>query len=246
MNKHDIFNHLIDSVIYIGQKGKFETEVNENKSLFTGLNSPVFNYVSFGSYEPHLIEALKEKKLPFICFSQSHIAEGFPKWCDENSLVKADEVMTHKFENLDTWNHDEDSSIRIENVSDEKRLKAFDFISSSVFGHAPQAAFDFFRPILNDTNILLFVAYHDDTPAGCGMVSLVNNIAGLYWGGVLAEYRGRGMGRQLTQHRMNYIKQQGFKSIIAQNLSPSISYYQKIGFKPIGSLPLYLYSGTNL
>ena len=245
MNKHYICNHLIDSVIYIGQQGNFDVVKTKNKSLFTGINSPVFNYVSFGSCEPHLIESLKAKKLPFICFAQSNIEKDFPKWCYENNFVKDDEVITHKFEKLDTWGYQPNSALRIEKVSNKNELNDFDFISSNAFQHPPQAAFDFFKSVLNDLTISLFVAYHENVPVGCGMVSFVNDIAGLYLGGVLPEYRRQGIGCELTKYRMNYIKQQGFKTIIVQNLSSSISYYQKLGFKPMGSVAFYLYSDIN-
>lgn len=153
-------------------------------------------------------------------------------------------MIAHDFE-LENWKYQDNLLIKIKKIHDENALKIFDFISSNIFQHAPLAAFDFFRPILNDANISLFLAYYDNMPVGCGVISLVNNIAGLYWGGVLAEYRGRGIGRQLTKYRMNEAKKQGFKNIVAQNLSASVNYYQKIGFKPMGSLPLYLYSGAS-
>lgn len=242
MNKYDICNHLMDTVLYIGEKSQFEIVVHKgNKGVFTGINSPTFNYVSFNQCDLEFVKSLKEKDLPFICFAQKEFEEGFSKWCAEHNFVKDDDALTHQFENLDNWKYEPKSIVKIEKVSDEKQLKDFDSVSSQTFEHLPNAAFDFFKAVLKDENIALFLTYYENKPVGCGMVSFINNVACLSLGGVLAPYRRQGIGCELTKYRMNYIKNRGFKRIVVQNYRSSISYFQKLGFKPMGWVSFYCY-----
>lgn len=73
------------------------------------------------------------------------------------------------------------------------------------------------------------------------MLSFSNNMAGIYWLGTLPQYRNKSIANKLTRYVINQAKQSGYNSIISQNLKPSQSLFQKIGFKPVGSLPLYIY-----
>lgn len=245
MKKYDIFNHLIDSLLFIGNEGGYRVSDGIDKTMITTFASPVFNYIIPGSLDNKLIDEFIEENIPFICLPQSNIEKKFQMFCEQKKLVKAGEVIAHEFTELDIWNYQKDPKFSIKKVINEEELYLFDNISSIAFEHPNQMAMKFLQPALGKQDISLFLAYYESKPVGCGMISFVNNVAGLYWGGVLPKYRKLGIGTELTKYRMNYTKEHGFQNVVAQNMIPSIGYYQKIGFKPEGSLPLYLYAGKN-
>lgn len=243
MDKYHIFDHLSASLVSVATKGNFKTMDTPHKALITHFASPLFNYVSLGQWDEHLIQDLTQQKTPFICMPQKAIEQDFHPFCEKMGLLAADDVIAHEFTDLETWTYNDPSPIQVREVKDLEDLHHFDAVSSQAFVHPKEMAVQFLEPILNHPEITLFLAFDGSKPVGCGMASFVNNIAGLYWGGVLPEYRRKGIGTTLTQYRMNFAKQKGFKSIYAQNMTPSIGYYQKIGFKPVGALPLYVWVG---
>ena len=58
------------------------------------------------------------------------------------------------------------------------------------------------------------------------------DLAELVWCNVLADFRGRGIGRLLTDYRLADIKAAGFKSVICGTMVPNI--YKAYGFKSLG------------
>lgn len=246
MNKYDIFKHITDSMLLIGRYGGFKTLDTSNKAVITEFLNPTFNYVSVGNVDSNqLIVDLINKKIPFICLPQRSIEKKFQTFCEQHQLIKADDIIAHEFNNLASWNYKPDPYITIKEIKDENDLLHFDHISSIAFQHPPKMALEYLRQAFGQSEFSLFLALYEGNPVGCGMLALVNNSAGLYWGGVLPEYRKKGIGSELSKYRMSVAKEKNFKSICAQNMTPSVRYYQKIGFKPKGSLPLYIYMGKN-
>ncbi len=41
---------------------------------------------------------------------------------------------------------------------------------------------------------------------------------------------------------MNHAKKLGHTSVIAQNMSPSLGLYKRLGFEQVGGLPLYMWN----
>lgn len=58
------------------------------------------------------------------------------------------------------------------------------------------------------------------------------DIAEFVWCNVLADFRGRGIGRLLTEYRLSDIRAAGFKSVICGTMVPLI--YAAYGFKSLG------------
>lgn len=244
MSKYEIFNHLANALLEVGRGSGFKVMDGPNKVLVSGIKSPMFNYITFGELNDNFIQEFINSNTLFLCWPQSNCEEEFHAFCEKHNIVKVGESTAHEFTNLNSFEYRTNKQIQMKQVGSEEELSHFDRISSIAFEHNENMAFDFLKGIMHNKNMPMFLAYYKEKPVGCCMLTLVNGVAVLCWDSVLTEYRGLGIGTEMTKFRMNYAKQKGFKSIFAQNLASSISYYQKIGFNPVGSpMPLYAYAG---
>jgi ribosomal protein S18 acetylase RimI-like enzyme len=100
--------------------------------------------------------------------------------------------------------------------------------------------------VINDNLFDLYLAYYNNIPVSTILISFVNNIAGIYWLGVLPQYRNKAIASYLTSFSINEIAKKNFKTVISQNLTSSKSLFKKIGFNACGNLPLYMYENKNL
>lgn len=72
--------------------------------------------------------------------------------------------------------------------------------------------------------------------AGWSKSNIDYDIAEFVWCNVLEDFRGRGIGRLLTNYRLADIRAAGFKSVICGTMVPSI--YMSYGFKSLGVFDL--------
>ncbi len=240
--KYEIFNHFTDFGIEVAEKGKFQLIQGGQRGFITGLPFASFNYLEVGSNDVSHISYLKSQKLPFICLPGAHAFEDdFPEFMESQGLVKVADVVAQEFSDLESWQYQKNPAIDIQHVQSEKDLEDFDAVSSVCFGHEKGLTFKYLKPSLNNLDLSLFIARVDDQVIGCALISFATQKPGFYWDGVLPAYRNRGFATALTEFRMNYIKEKGCKNAYVQNMPTSISYYQRLGFQPIGSLPLYIW-----
>ncbi len=75
------------------------------------------------------------------------------------------------------------------------------------------------------------------------MIACLHGVAGIYWVGVLPEFRKQGFASALTLYTVGQAKQKGYEYIVSQNLTASQSLFQRLGFQPLGSLNLYGFLG---
>ena len=80
---------------------------------------------------------------------------------------------------------------------------------------------------------------YNDIAAGIGMLSTVDNQAGIYWGAVLPEFRQKGLATEMTKFRLSVAKNLGYKTAIVQNVENSSGYCNKLGFKEIGKFQVF-------
>ena len=245
-NKTQIFDHLIETNIYWAKHSNFEYSNLENKYIITRYPAAPFNFL-YLSKNDGLIQKLVSENIDFLCFIEQGKEEDFRDTIIENRLKIIDNVVANKLYFTDKISHNYNNNIKIAEVSNQKDLEYFDEISSESFMHAKNLAYKFFTEFPKSDEISkLFIAYYNGVPVGISSVSFLNNIAGIYWLGALQEYRNKGIATEMVNYIIDYAEQKGYNSIIAQNLTPSQSLFKKIGFKSMGSLPLYIYSKDNL
>lgn len=239
MDKHYIFGHLLDTFQYVGKLNNAEITIGEDCSVITRYPSPLFNVVMFGAKNQTLTNNLKSSNIPFICLPSKDMEKDFEAFAESENFARAD-FVTASYKKLKEYNENSHTNFDIRKITTTDELQVFDKISSVAFVHPEGLAFDFLKPIITSSEINMFIAYHDGLPAGCAMTSFVNNQAGLYWNGVLPEFRMKGVGTALVEHRINCAKSLGYKDIISQNMATSLNLYKRLGFEQKGGLPLYI------
>lgn len=244
-NKHQIFQHSIDNYLYIAAKSGFKYDNHDNKYVISGYPSANFNFFYLAKIDDILKSAIDEG-LPFGCFPNQELENDFAKIAIDNGLILGDNVVAHKFEIDDSWHYNLNNSIQISKVQSDKELLSFDEISGECFAHKKGLAYDFLQKIaIGDQMCELYIGYVDGVPVGTTMISLVNNIAGIYWLGVLPNYRNKGIATELTNYIINLAKLKNHNTLISQNFTASQSLFKKMGFKAEGALPLYVNLGRS-
>jgi len=240
LDKYTIFKHLVDSFKCVGKLGNATITTGQDSSVITGYPSPSFNVVRFDTKNHASVDRLKKAGTPFIAIPAKSMEAEFEAFAESQAMAKADFVTASVFDDLAHWQYTPNTKVQIRRVSTTDDLLAFDQISSVAFSHPQGLAARFLKPAVLHKELALFVAYINGAAAGGAMISLVNNQAGLYWNGVLPAFRKQGVGSALVEYRMDYAKQLGFSSIVAQNMTPSVRMYQRLGFAQVGGLPLYI------
>ncbi len=240
MDKHAIFDHLIKTNQQVGYLNNSKVTTEKDASIISGYPSPVFNLVRFDTKNHTQINKLESENIPFMCFPSKEMEADFEIFAEEQRLTKIDFVIASIFKDLQIWKYIPNPLVEIRYVENTDDLLVFDKVASAAFSHQEKLAFNFLKPALKHPKIRLFIAYLNEQPVGCAMLSLVNDQAGLYWICVLSDFRKQGIGRELVEYRMNIAKELGHKTVIAQNMTPSLSLYKRLGFEQLGGLPLFL------
>ncbi len=117
-----------------------------------------------------------------------------------------------------------------------------------VFGLPPDA-----RPYAVDFNTSLpegpeqslaqVVAHVDGAPAGCGLVMMVNGVAGLYNIGVLDSARRRGVGSAVTRELLRIGRENGCHTAALYASELGLSVYEKAGFVAEGTAVNFAWLG---
>lgn len=242
-NKYKIFDHVADTFVYVGSESGFKSGDGENSYVISGLPSATFNFL-YVSKNDGLIENVVNDNIPFICFPKKQLENSFAEIAKNNNLIVADNVVAHRFEIDANWQFEPNKEFKIAKVQTEEELLQFDGVSSEAFVHPKGLVHKFFKDIIKGNRLLeLFIAYSGERAVGTAQISVVNNVAGIYWLSVLPEYRNKGIATLLTNYVIAQAKAKGFTSVVSQNFTASQSLFRKIGFVPCGALPLYVYPG---
>lgn len=241
MDKHSIFDHFMYTFRLVGSLSKANITTGQDACIITGYPSVLFNVVLFDTKNQERIGKLKSANIPFICLPSKKLEAEFETFTDEQALLKADFVSASIFNNLENLEYKPCEKFQIRKAINTDDLLAFDRISSIAWEHPETLAFNFLKPSLENPDIHFFLAYAKEQPVGCGILSIANNQAGLYWGSVHPDFRKQGIGTALAEYRMNTAKNLGYMSIIAHNLTPSLNLYKRLGFEQVGGLPLYMW-----
>ena len=239
-DKSAIFDHMLDTYAFLAAKSPFQLLTGISQGVISGMSSPLFNCVRLGQPEPGLLQDLKERHVPALFFATENFEKECSAFAQEQGLVAMDEVVASEFSIDPTWHYTPQEAFKVRLVSTEGDLDIFDDISSMAFQHEKGMAAEFLQPTLRDDEIQLFIISDNGVSAGCCMISFVNNKAGFYWGGVLPDHQHKGVGTEMTKYRLQCVKERGFEDVCVQNWRPSLSYFKKIGFTPVGTAVPYL------
>jgi hypothetical protein len=119
-------------------------------------------------------------------------------------------------------------------VNSLERLEIFQSIAERAFGRDQSRTVDELGAALESgsTQLQGFIAYVGDVPASVGRlyISADSWFAGLYGGGTLAEFRGRGLYRSVLAARMNVAASHGAPFALVDSLPTSQPILTRLGF----------------
>jgi GNAT superfamily N-acetyltransferase len=125
-------------------------------------------------------------------------------------------------------------------VRDEPGIADFLAVESAIWPGEPSKTRELLLSIIDDPlqRNQAFVAYSDRKPAGCGRVTAPQHsqFAGLWGGGVLPGFRGRGVYRALLSTRINHVRQfDSIRYLRVDAMPTSRPILEKYGFKRLAS-----------
>lgn len=239
VDKFDIFDHLMDTWLYAAMESGFEYGNDCNKYIITRYDSPSFNCI-YWAEDNDIIDTFIERGIPFVCSAQ----RGFEDILSEKAHQYNFEIATYsvatKFEIPDDWMYQPSDIISIKKVQIDDELVLFDDIAAKCFDDEVGCSYGFWQKAYTKDVCKLYLAYSHNVAVGTILLSYVNNIAGIYWLSVLPEYRNQGIATELINYLIQEAKKDGYNSVIAHNDVPSsLSLFNKIGFQPQGSIPIF-------
>ncbi|WP_067030758.1 GNAT family N-acetyltransferase [Allomuricauda sp. CP2A] len=141
---------------------------------------------------------------------------------------------------MDISNHTgiEIDPMKIEQVDSDEKSRIFANVASESFGYPVLKTT--ISPLFKSQSFKLFLGKHGDAYGSCGMVYLdKNQIAGIHMIGTLSQFRGRGLGKLMTQHLIHEAQKNGSQQIYLVASEAGERIYQKMGFKNHGTLQSY-------
>ncbi|HKV70096.1 MAG TPA: GNAT family N-acetyltransferase [Gemmatimonadales bacterium] len=128
--------------------------------------------------------------------------------------------------------------IEIRCVRDDAGLHDLVAVASDAFGRDFRARFDRFRLRLGDPTLGLFVAYAGGVPVAGGRLEMPpgRSFAGLWGGGTVPTFRGRGIYRTLVAARAREAARQGFRYLTVDAGSASRPILERLGFVPLSTI----------
>ncbi len=126
-------------------------------------------------------------------------------------------------------------NIEIRRVRDEAGLTDLIAVSSKAFGRDDSRRADRFRTRLGDPTLGLFVAYADGVPVTAGRLEIPpgRSFAGLWGGGTVPAFRGRGIYRALVAERAREATRLGYRYLHVEAREASRPILKRLGFAPL-------------
>jgi len=128
-----------------------------------------------------------------------------------------------------------DREVDIRRVRDEAGLGDLLAVSSKAFGRDENRKAEPFRARLADPTLGLFVAYADGAPVAAGRLEMPpgRSFAGLWGGGTVPDFRGRGIYRALVASRAQEARRRGYRYLNIDARDTSRPILERLGFVPL-------------
>lgn len=125
--------------------------------------------------------------------------------------------------------------IEIRRVRDDAGLNDLIAVSSRAFGRDDSRRADQFRARLGDPTLGLFVAYAGGVPVAAGRLEMPpgRSFAGLWGGGTVPAFRGRGVFRALVAKRAREASRLGYRYLSVDARDTSRPILERLGFLPL-------------
>jgi ribosomal protein S18 acetylase RimI-like enzyme len=140
---------------------------------------------------------------------------------------------------LELFSNPVNKNPNIKQVTSEDNAKTFAETASKSFGY--KVDHQVINEITkNSKNIRLFIYQENNESLGCGIVFFdSNNNAGLHMIGTLPEGRGKGIGKNMTEHLLMEAKDNNAKKCVLHASKMGEPIYIKLGFQKYGEIETY-------
>lgn len=124
---------------------------------------------------------------------------------------------------------------KVKGVNNRKEIDDFAKVIKEAFDKTNQQIekmYETDETIISE-DVISFVIYKDNQPVGAALTSISDEVAGIYWVGVLEEARGQGLGSFITQISTNAGFDSGKDLVILQASEAGERVYIKLGYETI-------------
>jgi GNAT superfamily N-acetyltransferase len=130
------------------------------------------------------------------------------------------------------------AGLEIREVSDPTGFADFLAVNAAANGRPARQSVDELEKTVDDPGLAYFVAYADGYPASSGGLHLLPGraFAGLYSGGTVPDYRGRGVYRALVAARAAEARRRGYRYLWVDARETSRPILERLGFAPLATI----------
>ena len=123
-------------------------------------------------------------------------------------------------------------------VADAAGLADFLAVNEAAFGHVEPWVAQYIGDRLGNPELAVFVAYDGRRPIASGRLELAPGtaFAGLFGGGVVPDYRGRGAYRALVAARAAEARRRGYRYLTVDARETSRPILQRLGFEALATV----------
>ena len=134
--------------------------------------------------------------------------------------------------------------VRLVQVTDEAGVELMIDVADQVFGHDPQLRRSLMGQLRNSPEFnVLVLAMAGDTPVCSARVSFdVTDFAGLWGGGTLPDWRGRGIYRAMVGYRARLAVARGYRYLQVDALPMSRPILERLGFACLAMTTPYVWT----
>lgn len=165
-------------------------------------------------------------------------AAGFEPEDEELMLVAETAAISHEIVLPD--------GIRLQPVIDEAGLDAMTTVHDLAFGEPSPELSERLRDQLREAPDLvqMVVAVAGDEPVSAARVEFIpgTDFAGLWGGGTVPAWRGRGIFRAMVAYRAGLAAERGYRYLQVDALPTSRPILQRLGFEPVASTTPYVFT----
>ena len=166
------------------------------------------------------------------------IAKNYPEY-----FAKPEKVIVYGLEARTPFTTA--NALNLTTVKTKEDLILWGRLASKIYKHHDtDFIYESFKTDLKKNYATYFIYYKDKTPIGISQVIRGAGYSGIYWVGILEEYRKHGFGKELTQKTLNYeIEHKRYKFLLTAS-KLGLKIYKKLGFRPTETYYEYKFKKT--
>ena len=133
---------------------------------------------------------------------------------------------------------DPPDGVEVRRIEDRAGVADMMGVNAAAFGEPGTWTVDFLTARLADPTLSIYVAYADGRPVTSGRLEFCPGtaFAGIYGGGTVPDFRGRGVYRALVGARAEEARRRGYRYLTVDARSTSRPILLRLGFEPISEL----------